>query len=96
MNKLIFDSSELVRDSGKYLSPSFNLLRDIVTIQINCLTPIDIAILSSIDGENWFPISNTNFTTAAYGGLQSYMDCHPSLFYKIECSDLPTNIIILL
>ena len=96
MNKIIFNSSDIDFENNKYISPEFVILKEAITIQINCSSPVDVVILSSIDGEVWFPISNTNFTTYAYGGLQSYIDCQLSLLYKIECSLLPTSIIILL
>ena len=92
-----YQTSDFTLIEGKYYSPSFkiNKIDDLVTIEVRLNEQGTINIQSSIDGLIWYTVPYTSFI-CNINGLQSYKECHPELYYRIESSHLVNLVKILI
>lgn len=94
--KIAYDSNDIILIEGAYYTPSFNILKDLLTIQIVTNGASTVTVQSSIDGSDWFDVPSCSFVTGLTGGLQSYVECQPEVLYRIKSTLLPSKIILLM
>lgn len=89
-----FNSEDLILNIN-YFTPPFLVDKSNVTVQITTDVGLTATMESSIDGDDYYEIPETSFTIVSLGGIQSYVDAQPNLYYRIKMDELPTEIKIL-
>lgn len=82
-------------DSGAYYTSAFITKKDKITIFAELSGNGTVSVQSSINGMNWFDVSNTEISCSPLG-QESFVDCQEDLQYRTKSSVEPTSIIILL
>lgn len=92
---ITFTSTDISNISGSYCTPAFKVPNYYCTVAVSSDVSILNIMQSSIDGEEWFDISGTSFTSNTMA-IQSYTECQDGLQYRVKSATLPTTVQILL
>lgn len=82
---LTFSPTQITFNGSHYVSTPFEVDNKdtLLTVNVHLQSSGTVIIQSSIDGTNWYDIEYTDFTCNP-SGLQSYVECHPDLYYRLK------------
>ena len=89
-------TSQFTEDNGYYYSPGFmqDIKDTMVTVAVWLSEPGEITIEASIDQVEWVEIGGSSFTCNNIV-MQTYVDCHHGLAYRVKSDKAPEKAWIL-
>ncbi len=88
--------SQFIETGGFYYSPAFkqDSLDDRISVAVWLNSSGTVSIQASLDEADWADIEGTSFACSPFG-LQSYVECHIGVAYRLKMDVIPERAWIL-